>query len=255
MAERIEAVTFDLWDTMIVDASDEPKREARGLRGKLAECRHLVHEAVSRHGEVAFDTVATAYDVADAAFDRVWMTLGVTWTVRERLDIVLGGLGRELPDEELDRLVARHEAMEIEVPPDAAPGIADALSALRGRYKLAVVSDALITPGRVLRQLLAHHGLERYFSAFAFSDEIGCAKPDGRMFRAAAEGLGVDPAEMVHVGDREHNDVGGAHALGMKAVLFTVIRDADEAATSADAVCRRAADLPAIIDRLGGAVP
>ena len=253
MAGRIEAVTFDLWDTMIVDDSDEPKRRARGLRSKFAERRHLVHEAVNRHGAIAFETIAAAYDVADAAFDKVWKEQYVTWTVRERLDVVLGGLGRELPQGELDRLVARLENTEIEIPCDAVPGIGDALAALHGRYKLCVVSDALVTPGRVLRQLLAHHGLERYFSDFVFSDEIGCSKPDARMFHAAAERLGIDPSEMIHVGDREHNDVKGAQALGMKAVLFTANRGADEATTSADAVCRRHADLPAIIDRLATA--
>ncbi|GIT27925.1 MAG: hypothetical protein CM1200mP41_39690 [Gammaproteobacteria bacterium] len=30
----IKAVTFDLWDTVIHDDSDEPKRAAQGLRSK-----------------------------------------------------------------------------------------------------------------------------------------------------------------------------------------------------------------------------
>ena len=38
--------------------------------------------------------------------------------------------------------------------------------------------------------------------------------------------------------------------LGMKAVLFTAVRDVDRDRTSADAVCDRHADLPAIIDKL-----
>ncbi len=253
MARPIKAVSFDLWDTMIADDTDEPKRRARGLPSKRDERRHLVHRALGRHGAIALDEVAAAYDAADAAFDAEWRERHVTWTVRERLGVLLGRLGRELPDDELDRLVARHETMEIDVPPDPVPGTGAALAALAGRYKLAVVSDALVTPGRVLRELLAHHGLERHFAAFAFSDEVGCAKPDARMFRAAADELGVEVGEMVHVGDREHNDVRGAQALGMKAVLFTRARNTDEAATGADAVCRSHADLPATIDRLAAA--
>jgi putative hydrolase of the HAD superfamily len=65
-----------------------------------------------------------------------------------------------------------------------------------------------------------------------------------------ARTLGVRREEIVHVGDREHNDVKGPHALGMKAVLFVAARAADRAGTTADAVCERHADLPAIIDRL-----
>ncbi len=250
MTQRIEAVSFDLWDTMIADRTDEPKREAQGLRTKVDERRHLVHEALARHGEISFDVVAAACRDADEAFREVWLGKHVTWTVRERLSVVLDGLGRELPADSFDRLVARHETMEIDVPPDAIDGIGEALAALGERYRLCVVSDALISPGRVLRELLAHHGLERHFGVFVFSDEIGCSKPDPRTFRSAAKQLGVDPGAMVHVGDREGTDVAGAHAVGMKAVLFTARRTVDEAITSADAVCRRAADLPAIIDGL-----
>ena len=42
--------------------------------------------------------------------------------------------------------------MELEISPDPIPGIADALAELATRYRLAVVSDAIITPGRNLRR-------------------------------------------------------------------------------------------------------
>jgi putative hydrolase of the HAD superfamily len=105
----------------------------------------------------------------------------------------------------------------------------------------------------VLRRLLDHHGLLAYFEGFVFSDEAGCSKPNPRMFHLAAEQLGVDLTQMIHIGDRDHNDVKGPQALGMKAVLFSGVRAVDEATTSADAVCRDHAELPAIIDRLAGA--
>ena len=61
--------------------------------------------------------------------------------------------------------------------------------------------------------------------------------------QAGRGGLGVEVGEMLHVGDREHNDVRGPHALGMKAILFTATRD--RASSIADAICERAADVPA----------
>ena len=39
MSRMIKAVTFDLWDTIVHDDSDEPKRKAKGLRTKKAERR------------------------------------------------------------------------------------------------------------------------------------------------------------------------------------------------------------------------
>ncbi len=254
MAARIKAVSFDLWDTMIEDESDEPKRKARGLGSKRDDRRRLVHEALDRDEAIAYETVAVAYDVADAAFTKVWKEHHITWALRERLRVLLAGLGRGLPQDEIDRVVEATENMEIDVPPDAVPGVARAIEELAGRYKLCVVSDAIVSPGRVLRRLLDHHGLLGHFSGFVFSDEVGCSKPDPRMFHLAAEQLGVDLREMVHIGDRDPNDVKGPQALGMRAVLFSGIRDVDEATTSANAVCRDHAELPAIIERLAAPV-
>jgi FMN phosphatase YigB (HAD superfamily) len=249
----IKAVTFDLWDTIVDDDSDEPKRAARGLRSKRDERRHLVWSALNEREPIDLDRVVLAYDTADAGFNVVWKELHVNWTVAQRLRVVLNGLGRDLPEDAFGRLVEETGRMEVEIPPDPIDGIADALAALARRYKLAVVSDAIVTPGSGLKAILEGHGLAQYFSGFAFSDEVGHSKPHRAMFDRACAELGVVVDEIVHVGDRDHNDVKGPHALGAKAVLFTAARDADKDATTADAVCERHRDLPAIVDRLAAA--
>jgi putative hydrolase of the HAD superfamily len=239
----IKAVTFDLWDTIVYDDTDEPKRAAKGLRSKKAERRHLVWEA----------RVDLAYDLADAAFNKVWHDQHITWTIAERLQVLLAGLKRALPEADFARIVEAHEVMEVEIYPDAIEDIGAALAELARRYKLCIVSDTIVTPGTGLRDLLAQHDLKRHFVGFAFSDEVGHSKPHRAMFESAAGQLGVGFEEMVHIGDRDHNDVKGPHALGMKAVLFTASRDQDKETTTADAICERHTDLPAIIDRLAGA--
>ncbi len=247
---RVRVVCFDLWDTVLVDDSDEPKRRAQGLPPKRVERRELVHRFLCRHAPVERPLVECAYDTADAAFWHAWRNQHVTWTVRQRLGIVLAGLHRELPPADFDELVRLHEEMELRVRPDLAPGIAEALEKLAQRYKLAVVSDAIFTPGWALRELLAGYGLKDLFAAFAFSDEVGRSKPAREMFARAAEGAGCRLEEMVHVGDREHQDVLGARAAGCRAVLTTVVRDRGSEHTQADAVCRDYAQLPAIIAAL-----
>ena len=252
MTGKIKAVTFDLWETIIHDESDEPKRIAKGLRTKPHERRHLLWEALSADRPIRYEDVCLAYDVADAAFTKAWKEDSITWTIGARLEEVLKGLGRELGSADFTRVVKLHEEMEVTVPPNAIDGAGEALAELAGRYKLSIVSDTIVTPGKQLRALLAVHDLERHFSGFAFSDEVGRSKPHPSMFESAARQLGVEAAEMVHIGDRDHNDVKGAQALGMKAVLFTATRDVDAADTSADAICSRYADLPGIIDALAG---
>ena len=246
----IRAVTFDLWDTVLIDDSDEPKRAAQGLESKPRARRNLVRQFLARHEPISAEQVDLAYNTVDAAFRQVWYGQNITWTVRQRLSVLLDGLGRHLPQHESDELIRLHEEMELEVRPDLAVGAAEVLQNLHGRYRLGVISDAIFSPGRALRQLLAHYDLLEFFDAFVFSDEIGCAKPEARVFEAAAGDLGVAPGEIVHIGDREQKDVDGPHAVGARSVLCTVVKDRGSENTKADAICRDFSDLPAILERL-----
>ena len=248
----IRAVSFDLWDTIIDDDSDEAKRTALGLRSKREERRHSVWSALNAVEPTDRDRVWLSYDLMESAFDHVWKVNQINWTVAERMTVLLRGLGRTLPEDALAEVIRVHEEMEITVQPDAIEGVAEALAELSKKYELCVVSDAIVSPGRCLRQWLDAHGLLGYFSAFAFSDEVGHSKPHRDMFQWVVDEIGVGFNEMVHVGDREHNDIKGPHALGMKAILFVATRAADLDGNTADAVCERYQELPGIIDRLAG---
>jgi putative hydrolase of the HAD superfamily len=164
--------------------------------------------------------------------------------------VVLRGLRRTLPDDVFARIIKAHEEMEVNIPPDTIAGAREALDDLAGRYKLCIVSDTIVSPGRCLRELLELHGLKQYFGGFAFSDEVGHSKPHKTMFESAASQMGCGIPEMIHIGDRDHNDVKGPQALGMKAVLFIAKRANDKNTTSAEAICETHAELPATIDRV-----
>ena len=49
---------------------------------------------------------------------------------------------------------------------------------------------------------------------------VGAAKPSPRVFERALAVAGVDPARALHVGDKVDNDVDGAAAAGVRAVLL-----------------------------------
>jgi putative hydrolase of the HAD superfamily len=246
----ITAITFDLWDTLIHDDSDEPKRKRMGLRTKRAERRHMVWQALNEVESIDEATATLAYDVMESAFNHVWHVQHVNWTVRERVDVILAGLRRTLPAKAIDAIVRAHEEMELEVMPDPVPGAAEAVADLARDFRLAVVSDAIVSPGRCLRRWLDANGMKEYFTGFAFSDEVGHSKPHRSMFESAASQLGVALGEIVHIGDRDHNDVKGPHALGMKAILFTATRDRDRDTTTADAICSSHAELPSVVRAL-----
>lgn len=92
------------------------------------------------------------------------------------------------------------------------PGAAEALEALRARYRLAVVTDGL---GRMQRTKAAALRIESRVDEIVFCwDEEGCAKPAPGGFALAAERLGVAPAECLVVGDDPYLDGLAAEAFG-----------------------------------------
>jgi putative hydrolase of the HAD superfamily len=246
----IGAVTFDLWDCLFCDETDEPKRAAAGRPTKAQERRALLHAALNKQAPIDRSITDLAYDVTDAAFRKVWHDEHVTWSVRERMLVTLAGLGRSLPEEDLAELVDRHERMELEFQPNPAPGALEALRALHGKYKLAIVSDAIFTPGRNLRALLDGAGMLSCFDHFVFSDEIGHSKPHPSVFESVAEAFGVPLSSIVHIGDRPHNDIGGPHAVGARGVLLTVVKQRPLDGHAPDAVCDDYARLPEILAAL-----
>ena len=121
---------------------------------------------------------------------------------------------------------------------------------LHGKYQLAVISDAIFSPGRALRQLLEHYGLLKYFKAFAFSDEIGYAKPMPIVFETIAKELDIKMDQIVHIGDREEKDIAGPHAVGARAVFCTFVKDRGVEKTKGDAICKDFRELPDITEKL-----
>jgi HAD superfamily hydrolase (TIGR01549 family) len=77
----------------------------------------------------------------------------------------------------------------------------------------------LVTNGqRDLDEFVAHHRLD--VDVAVGSKAHGRIKPDPSIFVAALEALGVAPGEAAMVGDSKEDDVEGARALGMHAILL-----------------------------------
>jgi putative hydrolase of the HAD superfamily len=71
-----------------------------------------------------------------------------------------------------------------------------------------------------LEQLMASLSIQHYFQFAVISGVCGMEKPDAAIFQHALERAGVAPHEALHVGDSLRQDVEGAEAVGMKAVLI-----------------------------------
>ena len=118
----------------------------------------------------------------------------------------------------------------------AIPEAPAVLEGLRRRgLRLAVVSNSNGTVAEILHAV----GLAPYFDAILDSAVVGFEKPDPRIFRHAADALGVRAEEAVHVGDLYSVDILGARSAGCRAILL------DPAGAWPPTDCPKAADLAA----------
>jgi 2-haloalkanoic acid dehalogenase type II len=88
------------------------------------------------------------------------------------------------------------------------PEALDVLNAL-GPVRAAVVSNAD-------HEHLAAWNFTWPVQLVVISEAVRAYKPDGRVFQAALEGLGLRAHEVLHVGDSEVDDVQGAKAAGLR---------------------------------------
>lgn len=116
----------------------------------------------------------------------------------------------------VDRAVVRRamlDALRFDAYADAAP----ALRALRaGGLRLVVASNWDCS----LPEVLAEAGLLHLVDAVVPSAVAGAAKPDERLFAAALEAARCRADEAIHVGDSIDNDLAGATAAGIAALLL-----------------------------------
>ena len=97
------------------------------------------------------------------------------------------------------------------------PDVRPTLEALRDRgYRMAVISnwDDRLPP------LLDVLGLGEFFEAIVLSVHAGTTKPSPEIYKRALSLLSADAPSALHIGDNQEEDVCGAQAVGMRALLL-----------------------------------
>ena len=128
--------------------------------------------------------------------------------LRERCaEIVSVELGRKVTAEQL------MNAIRFRAFPDAGPALAE-LRAMG--LRLACVSNWDVS----LPSVLDRCGLAGALDAVVASAAVGARKPDPAIFAAALEVTDCAPGDALHVGDTPDEDVAGARAAGISALLI-----------------------------------
>jgi putative hydrolase of the HAD superfamily len=94
--------------------------------------------------------------------------------------------------------------------------VLDLIRKLRGRYKLAILSNA---PPDLTRWLVDWEMRDLFEVVFCSGDE-GMIKPDPAAFKLTLERLGVAPGEAVFIDDTPEH-VEAARKLGIQGIIFT----------------------------------
>jgi putative hydrolase of the HAD superfamily len=121
--------------------------------------------------------------------------------------IVSSELGREVTP---DQLMA---AIRFRAYPDVPPALAE-LREL-GLHLVCVSNWDCSLP-----DVLARAGLAEHLDGVVTSAVVGARKPDPAIFAAALKVAGCDPGEALHVGDTRDEDIEGARAAGIRALLI-----------------------------------
>lgn len=114
------------------------------------------------------------------------------------------GYPESLAEEAFEVFIAERSRVELydEVLP--------ALERLRQKYRLFSASNGNAD--------LRRTGLAHIFERSVCAREVGAAKPDAIVFRKVIESTGLEPAEVLFVGDDPEHDVEGARRAGMQPV-------------------------------------
>lgn len=193
----IAAVVFDMYGTLTPSLTkavwDEQKRACADRIGVPADAW------VAALDETWHERVSGLFGGMPEAFRAVAERAGYLPTDEQVADAVEARLAAYLAAQRL-----RPDALEV-------------LRTLRSSgLKLALVSDCTDE----LPLAWNRTPLAELFDATVFSCVERTRKPDPKLFRAAAQRLGVEPAQCLYVGDGGGDELAGSAAVGMLPVLL-----------------------------------
>ena len=215
----MRAVLFDLDETLVpdYDAFLGAVDDVAAALGAPAGMGRALHErARPRWGQAP---AATRHMRDMSSWEALWAPFSFetrAWADGYRLGVWREALSDHgVDDADLARRLAEsygeHRVARCRPYPEATA----ALEALRGRVRLAVVTNGMESHQRAK---LDAAGLTGRFDAVVTSEAVGASKPDPRIFHAALARIGCDAGEAVMVGDNPLRDVAGAQRAGLRGV-------------------------------------
>ena len=249
----ITTVTFDLWQTLLLDKQDLGQARAlvrlEGARSALAKIGKQFDLEQIRH----------AYQSCFQQCEKL-RRRGLDVAFREQVSIFVNhiepSLAGRLDPDVMDEISRSYSDSFLVHPP---PAHADAVQVLQGvkdmDLKMGLISNTGMTPGFTFRSYMEEQGMLSYFHTLTFSDEVKLAKPGSEIFMTTLRALGATPEQTIHVGDHVMNDVVGAKRCGLKTVWisgFYEREDPDDPESEPDITVSGLAEVVPAVAKLAG---
>jgi len=236
---RVEAVLFDLFDTLLLLEKQEAYYPP-SLR-KLYEFlfKNGVGVSFEDFRRVYFEVREKFYSESRKSLEEPHFNLRVSQTLQRlghNLDVsnpIIAGATMAFADEFM-----RYVSLDVDA--------VDVLKKLRGKYKLGLVSNFAIP--ECGWKLLEKFGLKMLFDAVVISGEVNRRKPSAEIYERALKALGVEASRAVFVGDMLDLDVMGPKSVGMKTVLIKRRNVEEDGDVKPDRVITRLSELLPVLE-------
>ena len=249
MDERaFRAVVLDLFDTLVKWSPHRlPQMEIRGKRVHTT-IPWLVPDLEEGLGAAfRLDEFLEAYTgvLKEIEAERVARGVEITCLERfrrtvERLDGAPGKVDRLA-----EQLTRKHMAAVRSL--TAAPAdYAAVVPRLARRFRMGILSN--FDDARTGHEIIADTGVADHFEVIVISAEARVRKPHPEIFRQLLDKLGLEPREVLFVGDTAREDVAGARASGIPVVWLSENKGEFPLDVAApDYTIRNLTDLPALL--------
>jgi 2-haloacid dehalogenase len=190
----IKYITFDCYDTLVAYSAS-----------KSASVRAMVREKGG--DDDAAEKAIHIFSQTERHYQTSAQFRPLAAVLHDSLEAALSGLGIEYDEADGERIV---EAVR-----DARPfdDVAPVLARLRDHFKTAILSNS--------QNDIITHNIEKIgipFDQVVVAEEVGCYKPDQRMFQALLAHCQCEVDEIVHIAQGFYHDIIPGHELGLRRV-------------------------------------
>jgi putative hydrolase of the HAD superfamily len=192
---RFDAVCFDLWNTLVPLPSVLKSEAFDAAAGTLGVTPERLKPLWDRARHARETTLLTEHLAKFITEHELSSSLSVVPELMERRRSI-HGRAFHAPAEDAEVVLRILRAAD---------------------YQIALVSNCTSDVPDMLRR----SALGGLFDVEVFSAYDGVAKPDPRIFRLTCERLGVPPTRCLYIGDGNDNELEGAAAIGMTAILVS----------------------------------